>query len=85
MNEDSKYQEALNRLNQDERYQIGNEKIILQELVDKATPKNVRTFEYQDELYFVCSRCGLVEMIREIKFMNYCPNCGQAIDWSKNE
>lgn len=31
----NKYQEALDRINQDSRYQIGNEKMILQELINK--------------------------------------------------
>ena len=31
----NKYQEALDRLNQDSRYQIGNEKMILQECINE--------------------------------------------------
>jgi hypothetical protein len=57
----------------------------LQELVDKATPKKVTQFEHEGNLYCWCSKCDHVEMIREIDFMNYCPNCGQKLDWSKDE
>jgi hypothetical protein len=35
----NKYQDALNRLSRDERYQQGDEKMILQELINKWTPK----------------------------------------------
>lgn len=69
----SKYQEALDRLCENDYFdENGNcncdlivmDRILLQELVDKAVPK--KPF-YEADGY---------------DDYDYCPNCGQAIDWS---
>ena len=52
---------------------------LLQELVDKATPKKPTKS--------VCPNCDSWDIYSE-EFdnkYNFCPNCGQAIDWSENE
>lgn len=99
----NKYQEALNNLDniicelscelkQDyELYtrETGCEKYIniLQELVDKDTPKKVspkwRT-GYDPKLYypksFYCPSCS--RQLRSDQSYKCCPKCGQALDWS---
>lgn len=46
----------------------------LQELVDKETPmKPVKIFER-----VCCPKCSFPVIIID----NYCPNCGQRLDWS---
>ena len=61
---------------------------ILQELVDKATPTKPNIYgdgyDEQGELIYDmydCPRCGKSYEIDYEKY-KYCPNCGQAIDWS---
>lgn len=57
---------------------IKNHIKLLQELVDKETPKNVvkRTMPIIDEVY-CCSKCGQqVELTQ-----NYCDKCGQRLGW----
>ena len=56
-----------------------------QELEERATPKKVTQFEHEGNMYCWCHECDHVEMIREIDFMNYCPNCGKRLDWSTDE
>ena len=69
----NKYQEALNEmyavLNDSERF--CKHKDLLQELVDKATPK--KPDKNQE------CECG-VRLVRSID--KYCRICGQKIDWS---
>ena len=85
-----KYEEALYNIKVVTDFYKGNIKCqkgveIIQELVDKATPKKVTQFEHEGNLYCWCHECDHVEMIREIDFMNYCPNCGKRLDWSTDE
>ena len=50
---------------------------ILQELVDKATPKKVKTFP--NSFYIkICPNCGSTLETKR----NYCGECGQKLDWS---
>ena len=93
----NKYQEALNAIKTEPKIQDyygdyinffdkDDEDIaLLQELVDKATPKKVTQFEHEGNMYCWCHECDHVEMIKEIDFMNYCPNCGKRLDWSTDE
>ncbi len=63
---------------------------VLQELVDKVTPTKPLIEAdgfYDGELVYdtwVCQKCGERYEIDYDKY-DYCPKCGQALDWSKNE
>ena len=64
----------------------------LKELVDKATPKKplLRKDGYDDGSEICdtwdCPNCGETYVIEDdTDKCNYCPNCGQRIDWSKDE
>lgn len=86
----NKYQEALDKIDKtsiiSEYYQ--DEVKLIQELVDKATPKKP-IFDYlMNECK--CSNCNHIfgyaeEEESNIEKINYCYNCGQAIDWSTDE
>lgn len=52
----------------------------LQELVDKETPKKVKPFP-NSFFIKICPNCGSTLEIKR----NYCDECGQALDWSKDE
>ena len=59
----------------------------LQELVEKATPKKAKVqtlyVEYQEpETFVVCPICEEEFYYNDCEKINYCPNCGQALDWS---
>lgn len=73
---DFEYQQELNAKRE------ATEKL-LQELVDKTTPKKPDYWGdwYGDE-YWNCPCC---EKTYEVDYdeSDYCPNCGQAIDWSE--
>lgn len=69
-------------------------KEIIRELVDKATPRKViiTTEYYPNDMwrYVECPHCGdkllgcydnLDNELCNIYEMNYCPNCGQKLDW----
>lgn len=56
---------------------------LLQELVDKATPKKPIKDEVQDIRYvtkYICPNCGGKFTG---KISDYCYHCGQAFDWSE--
>ncbi|WP_300628691.1 hypothetical protein [uncultured Thomasclavelia sp.] len=64
---------------------------ILQELVDKATPTKPSYwgdgYDYEGNIIYDmydCPKCGESYEIDYEKY-KYCPNCGQAIDWSDKE
>lgn len=84
MNKYQEYQEALNFLKKIEKEntykRIGlfnhTQCDILQELVDKATPKKVKPFP--NSLYIkTCPDCDLHLSLTQ----NYCDRCGQKLDW----
>ena len=91
----NKYQEALNAIKTEPKIQDyygdyinffdkDDEDIaLLQELVDKATPKNVDLS--CDTL--VCPYCetGRIYDWENEKRFKYCADCGQALDWSTDE
>lgn len=53
----------------------------LTELVEKATPMKVEVIDL-DFGYFDCPKCGDTFCFDGEGFeCNYCPNCGQALDW----
>lgn len=83
----NKYQEALDGLLENIDYKdysiqtinkVAEAIVILQELVDKATPKkvNLYSFEHNKGKCPVCNNTVY-------SFMNtYCQICGQKLDWS---
>ena len=55
------------------------------ELKEKATAKKVQYDEYgRDEGYPHCSSCG-DSLINDFVNVNYCPSCGQKLDWSEGK
>lgn len=87
----NKYQEALDII-KNKKVIIDGEKMtigtayfktipILQELVDKEIPTKVKIKEFDNgEDGVFCPKCN-----RGLSFhwkMEYCPNCGQKLDWS---
>ena len=85
----NKYQKALNYL--EERFAIfldtdkaKKSYCVLEELVEKATPKKpLEVCEYDFDVYLFgkCPVCG--EGCNN--GMNYCDRCGQALDWSEED
>jgi hypothetical protein len=87
-----KYQEALNRI---AKYcDVNNGSMLeddlktLQELVDKATPKEpdkvIDTFCDDTWEYYFCPNCEKeVECENAVDDTPYCPFCGQALKWSE--
>ena len=78
----NKYQEALEKLREIEQtentWDVNCD--VLQELVDKATPKKPKnwTVRYRG-IEFNCPVCNRLYIER----VNFCSSCGQAIDWGK--
>ena len=71
----NKYQDALNRCESDFEDRIENDNIlILQELVDLATPK--KPVGWNDQCWYCGEHLNIYE-----EPPNYCPNCGQKVDW----
>lgn len=84
----NKYQKALDNLKTMGDKDLYNERNtewcnILQELVDKETPKKIIKFTSEitnsEEAYsfYTCPKCRML-LSNDI----YCPKCGQLLDWS---
>lgn len=63
--------------------------LTLQELVDKETPKKLKSKTDKDgRLLWICPNCGDVYMkfwsdVETITCRKYCDECGQKLDWSE--
>lgn len=80
----NKYQEALNKIKNMGDKDLFNEfhiewVNILQELVDKETPKK---FKKILDYSVVCPNCGHHLDKLYGRNYDYCPRCGQKLDWS---
>ena len=89
----NKYQEALDnvdkcRVNKTLNINI-KDILILQELVDKATPKKPEYLNYGGYKIgnYHCPNCNSIIVIdnRNYKLPKYCDECGQAFDWSDED
>ena len=92
---ESKYQEALDRLCENNYFEekgncncdlIVMDRILLQELVDKATPKKIR-YENAPKpsmaYMYSCPNCGRMLGVNcKPAYINYCDVCGIKFDWS---
>ena len=60
---------------------------ILEELVDRATPKKLIKYEELSCVNYVCPICEnkYYDSENNRKYIKYCPNCGQCIDWSDKQ
>lgn len=59
--------------------------LTLKELVDKSTPmKPIPLFIPMAFLPYRCPVCRTLVNHKKDKF-NYCPNCGQRLDWSEEK
>ena len=70
----------------DELEKATNDKVLLiQELVDKATPMEVRFIEicaFNKRKEYECPKCN-VGLNQDVPYEYwYCPECGQRLDWS---
>lgn len=90
----NKCQEALNKayelisdLDFGSQLKCAEQLKLLQELVDKATPKKLKNKTDKDgRLLWVCPTCGEVYMkfwndVETISCRKHCDNCGQKLDW----
>ncbi len=69
---------------------IENELRVAMTALEKQIPKKV-IFGYDEQKYVLCPICKIeIAMLDswrdfESRVYKYCPNCGQALDWSDNE
>ena len=86
----NKYEEAFHVVSMgdsfpgaEEQFEKGLE--VLRELVEKETPKKPRpVFLPMAYIPHKCPVCWSPVNYRKEKF-NYCPKCGQRIDWNEEE
>ena len=84
----NKYQEALNYLDFYCSVRHTEQQDLLQELVDRETPRKPDEIEHQ---HFDCNKCkGSIFPLGESKswhkiFSPYHSQCGQKLDWSDEE
>lgn len=85
----NKYQEALE--NAVDCGIISKDWKVLKELVDKATPKKPKIKAFNEAEPWDCAdyfvernACPACER-KMINKSDFCPNCGQAIDWSTDD
>lgn len=54
------------------------------EALEKQIPKRpLGGFDFANNEYKICCKCSAIVKDGEWR-ANYCPDCGQAIDWSEN-
>lgn len=92
----NKYQEALDKIKIMGDKDLYNERHLewcntLQELVDKETPKKLKSKTDKDgRLLLICPNCGDVYMkfwsdVETISCRKHCDECGQKLDWSDKD
>lgn len=92
----NKYQEAYNIIDgyvlfhglaeEDERYKELIKALgMLNELVDKATPKKPIKSEEQDIRYVTKYECPNCHQYFTRRISKYCYHCGQALKWEEEE
>lgn len=80
----NKYQEALYCLNNEDIGMLARHCLdIIQELVDKATPK--KPIRFKNSIYMSNPKCPICKTIPHTGNQKYCDECGQALDWSDIE
>ncbi len=47
-------------------------------------PKGINKVD-EDTVYMECTNCGLTTVLYSGMEPDYCPKCGQAIDWSRDD
>ena len=57
--------------------------LLLKELVERATPKKPALHIIDDTEWLMCPICTWDTKDSEGLEHNYCPGCGQALDWSE--
>lgn len=87
----NKYKEALDfaKKHLDSKHDLKKVEV-LQELVDKATPKKpINRINYRTDINaYYCPNCnGFIcnYYDKDNECDDYCCNCGQALDWSKKD
>lgn len=55
------------------------------EALEKQIPKKVANLEKDCDTYGKCPKCKEMFWITEGDEFDYCPTCGQALDWSEEE
>lgn len=84
MNYEYPYRDELQVIDRELRnhYEYKKQLETLQELVDKATPKKPDFYaDWYGDKYWNCPCCEKTYEVDYDKY-DYCPKCGQAIDWS---
>ena len=86
----NKYQDAFNNLKSlcSSSYYYKKDIALLRELVDKETPKKPIKIKYKLFRGWVCPHCAKdISNNRKRKYqkVQYCPHCGQKLDWGEEE
>lgn len=70
--------DKLIEVNDNIYYDLG----VLQELVERATPKKPSEMVEEETTWLQCPICSYDTMNDYLNKYDYCPSCGQALDWS---
>lgn len=71
-------------LKKEEHFHIGETTMnIIEQLVERDTPKKPKESNLYGDIKHTCSVCNSILTIPVLKEINFCPKCGQRIDWSK--
>lgn len=77
----NKYEKKLKWI---ENYEYDNMEELKEivELVERATPKKPTSMLEDDIHWLQCPKCGYDTMNDDLMKYNFCPSCGQSLDWS---
>lgn len=67
---------------------VSNDDIgLIIEALEKQIVKKIERYDSNiiGEMTFNCPSCNLEYYVTDYEDFNYCPNCGQKIDWSEVE
>lgn len=79
---ETKLKQSIYGIHDNADLEITGDLSTLRELVDKETPMIVEG--HKGDILFTCPKCKEVIFLdeAEISSVNYCPVCGQHLDWS---
>ena len=64
---------------------LNNMELIVKALEKQIPKKPISISSVENSMYVKCPTCKLRTVLYDGCSMNYCKNCGQAIDWSDGE
>lgn len=74
------FERILNNLSKSDQAECDEEIKLIDKVIAKAYPKKPESQRYHNVYGQLVGVCNCKLLVREVE--NYCPDCGQKLDWS---